>query len=72
MYTVFATKKQVLGKGIVNALNRDVWLAWNKFYNRDPVSEKEIQNESLWNNENGHTLEGVAERWDDKGCRFDL
>ena len=25
--------------------------AWNKFYNRDPVSDKEIQSESLWENE---------------------
>ena len=28
-----------------------MWLAWNKLYNRVPVSDKEIQNESLWNNE---------------------
>ena len=32
---------------------RDVWFAWNKFkfYNRVPVSDKGIQNDSLWKNE---------------------
>ena len=51
LYTVFVTKNRALGKGIVNAFYRDVWFAWNKFYNRVPVSDKEIQNESLWKNE---------------------
>ena len=50
-YMIFSTKNQKLGKGIVNAFYKDMWLAWNTFYNKDPVTDKEIQNKSLWNNE---------------------
>ena len=51
LYDIFATKNRKSGKGIVNAFYRDMWLAWNTFYNKDPVTDKEIENESLWNNE---------------------
>ena len=51
MYIFFCTKNKLLGKTVISPFYRDMYATWNKLYNKSPVTNKEIQNEILWNNE---------------------